>query len=147
VGTQAWYCHSKHPFSGPEKVLEYIGRYTHRVAISNSRLIGIRDNRVTFKTKDYKNKAREKVSSLPVETFIRRFTWHILPRGFRKIRHFGFLNTGFRKLKIQMIRELLKDMAGTVEDKIQDWFDRMEPYLNHLCPKCHNGTLVYYNTS
>ena len=147
VGNQAWYCHVKRPFSGPEKVLEYIGRYTHRVAISNRRLLGIRDNRVIFKVKHYKDNGRVKVTSLPVETFIRRFTWHILPDGFRKIRHFGFLNTGYREKKIQMIRELLSDIAGTVEDKIQDWFDRMEPYLNHLCPKCHTGRLIFYNTS
>lgn len=147
VGNQAWYCHSKRPFSGPEKVLEYIGRYTHRVAISNSRLIGIKDGRVIFKLKDYKDEGIIKVSSLPVETFIRRFTWHILPRGFRKIRHFGFLNTGFRKEKIRLIRRLLEETAGTVEDKIRVWLDRMEPYLNPICPKCHTGTLVYYNTS
>ena len=147
LGNQSWVCHVKPPFSGPEKVLEYIGRYTHRVAISNSRLIGIKDNRVIFKTKDYKDEGRVKVTSLPVETFIRRFTWHILPRGFRKIRHFGFFNTGFRKAKIQMIRELLEEIAGTVEDKIQEWFDRMEPFLNHLCPKCHTGKLIFYNTS
>ena len=84
--------------------------------------------------KYYKDKGRIKVTSLPVETFIRRFTWHILPHG-------------FRKKKIQMIRELLKGTAGTVEDKIRVWFERMEPYLNHLCPKCHTGKLVYYNTS
>ena len=147
VGNQAWVCHVKRPFSGPEKVLEYIGRYTHRVAISNSRLIGIKYGRVMFKVKDYKDEGKIKVTSLPVETFIRRFTWHILPHGFRKIRHFGFLNTGFRKAKIQMIRELLEDIAGPVKDKIRDWFDRMEPFLNHLCPKCHTGTLIYYNTS
>ena len=147
LGNQAWVCHVKPPFAGPEKVLAYIGRYTHRVAISNSRLLGIRDNRVIFKTKDYKDKGQVKVTSLPVETFIRRFTWHILPRGFRKIRHFGFFNTGFRKAKIKMIRELLKDISGTVEDKIQEWFDRMERFLNHLCPKCHTGKLIFYNTS
>ena len=147
VGNQAWYCHAKRPFSGPEKVLEYIGRYTHRVAISNSRLIGIRDNRVLFRMKDYKDNGRVKVTSLPVETFIRRFTWHILPPGFRKIRHFGFLNTGFRSEKIRLIREFLEGIANSVEDKIKTWFDRMEPYLNPLCPKCRVGTLVYYYDS
>ena len=147
LGNQAWYCHSKPPFSGPEKVLEYIGRYTHRVAISNSRVLGIKDNRVIFKIKDYKDKGRIKVTSLPVQTFIRRFTWHILPKGFRKIRHFGFYNTGFRKDKIKGIRELLEEIAGCVEDKIQNWYDRMEPYLVPRCPKCHTGTLIYVNTS
>jgi hypothetical protein len=147
VGNQAWYCHSKRPFSGPEKVLEYIGRYTHRVAISNSKLINISNNRVIFKITDYKDKSRIKVTSLPVETFIRRFTWHILPHGFRKIRHFGFLNSGYRAEKIRLIRKLLEEIAGTVEDKISEWLHCMEPYLNHLCPKCHTGKLVFYNTS
>ncbi len=147
VGRQAWYCHSKRPFAGPEKVLAYIGRYTHRVAISNNKLIGIKAGRVIFKMKDYKDKGRTKITSLPVETFIRRFTWHILPRGFRKIRHFGILNSGSRTEKIKLIRKLLAETAGTVEDKIKDWFDHMEAYLNHLCPKCQKGTIVFVNTS
>jgi len=147
LGNESWYCHSKRPFSGPEKVLEYIGRYTHRVAISNSRLVGIRDNKVIFTVKDYKDYGRTKVTSLPVQTFIRRFTWHILPKRFRKIRHFGFLNAGFRKAKIQKIRGLLEEIAGRVEDKIKNWYDRMEPYLFPKCPRCHTGTLKYINTS
>lgn len=147
LGGQTWYCHVKKPFTGPQKVLEYMGRYTHRVAISNSRLIGMKDNRVIFKVKDYKEEGKEKVVSLSIDTFIQRFLWHVLPAGFRKIRHFGFLNTGFRSDKIRMIRAYLEKSASSIEDNIQSWFDRMDVYLNHVCPKCQKGKLVFYLNS
>jgi len=148
LGNQAWYCHAKKPFAGPQRVLEYIGRYTHRVAIANSRLIGIQDERVIFRIKDYKDEGKIKVTSLPVYTFIRRFLWHILPRGFRKIRHFGFLNTGSRSEKINLIRELLEGVASSIDDTIQDWLERMSPYINRLCPKCQKAPLEFiYDTS
>lgn len=147
LGNQSWYCHVKKPFSGPEKVLEYMGRYTHRVAISNRRLISMNNDQVTFRVKDYKQKGKEKVVTLSFDTFIQRFLWHILPSGFRKIRHFGFLNTGFRSKKIRMIREYFKSLAQSIEDYVEAWFFRMEVYLNHRCPKCHEGKLIFYMDS
>ena len=144
LGNETWYCHVKKPFTGPEKVLAYMGRYTYRVAISNSRLISMNDGRVTFRIKDYKEDGKEKVVSLAADTFIQRFLWHILPSGFRKIRHFGFFNTGFRSEKIQMIREYFVSLASSIEEHIERWFERIDAYINHLCPKCHEGRLIYY---
>ena len=147
LGNQAWYCHVKKPFTSPEKVLEYMGRYTHRVAISNSRLISMNNDRVTFRAKDYKEEGKEKVVTLSADTFIQRFLWHVLPSGFRKIRHFGFLNTGFRSEKIQIIRNHFKSLAASIEEQIESWFDRMGTFINHLCPKCHEGRLIFYMNS
>jgi len=148
LGREAWYCHSKKPFSGPEKVLEYIGRYTHRVAISNSRLVETKDNRVIFRVKDYKDKGKQKVVSLDKDTFIQRFLWHILPVGFRKIRHFGFLNTGFRSNKIQLIREYFQSLMQSIEEEINPWFDKVAPFINHICPQCKKGEIEFcFDTS
>ena len=148
LGRESWYCYAKKPFSGPEKVLQYIGRYTHRVAISNGRLIDIRDDRIVFRGKDYKDQGKQKVFSLDKNTFIQRFLWHILPSGFRKIRHFGFLNTGFRSEKIQMIREQFEAMAQAIEDEINKWMDRVAPFIYHICPKCHKGEIRFcFDTS
>ncbi len=148
LGNQSWYCYAKKPFSGPQSVLEYIGRYTHRVAISNNRLIGIENGQVIFKEKDYKDEGKIKVTSLPVYTFIRRFLWHVLPPGFRKIRHFGFLKSGSRSEKIEMIRTFLEDVAASIDDVINTWLDKMSPFINNLCPKCQKASLEFiYDTS
>ena len=148
LGRQAWYCYFKKPFTGPEKVLQYIGRYTHRVAISNSRLIDIDNDRILFKGKDYKDKGKQKVFTLDKDTFIQRFLYHILPVGFRKIRHFGFLNTGFRSDKIQMIREQFEQMAQSIEDEINNWIDRVAPFIFHICPQCQKGEIRFcFDTS
>ena len=118
------------------------------MAISNSRLIDIRDDRILFRGKDYKGQGKQKVFSLDKNTFIQRFLWHILPSGFRKIRHFGFLNTGFRSEKIQMIREQFEAMAQAIEDEINNWMDRVAPFIYHICPKCHKGEIRFrFDTS
>src|SRR5664279_14077 len=86
-----WVVYAKRPFGGPEQVLAYLGRYTHRVAIANSRLVKLEDGHVSFRWRDYRQEALNKVMTLPAEEFIRRFLLHTLPDGFQRIRHYGFL--------------------------------------------------------
>jgi predicted Zn-ribbon and HTH transcriptional regulator len=104
-----WVVYSKRPFGGPEAVLAYLSRYTHRVAISNSRLISVDDAGVTFKWKDYRSKPRErqKIMTLAVDEFIRRFLIHVLPKGFHRIRHYGLFAKGSCADNIARARELL----------------------------------------
>jgi len=107
--------YAKRPFGGPAAVLAYLARYTHRVAISNSRLIAIDDRGVTFRWKDYRarsaavGKAWIKTMTLPPQEFLRRFLLHVLPRGFHRIRHYGFLSSGRRAANIDRIRQLIGD--------------------------------------
>jgi hypothetical protein len=91
-----WVVYAKLPFGGPEHVLAYLGRYTHRVAIANSRLIKLQDGRVSFRWRDYRHGAHSKVMTLTAEEFMRRFLLHALPDGFQRIRHYGFLANGHR---------------------------------------------------
>jgi hypothetical protein len=102
-----WVVYAKRPFGGPEKVLEYLGRYTHRVAISNSRLVGLADGRVSFLWKDYRHHDKRKVMTLDAGEFIRRFLIHVLPAGFHRIRHYGFLAAGHRTANLAHCRRLL----------------------------------------
>src|ERR1022692_252152 len=91
-----WVVYAKHPFGGPEHVLRYLGSYTHRVAISNHRLVSFADEKVTFRWRDSAHKNKKRLMTLPVEEFLRRFLLHLLPKGFVRIRHFGFLATRLR---------------------------------------------------
>ena len=102
-----WVVYAKRPFGGPQQVLEYLGRYTHRVAIANNRLIALADGQVRFRWRDYRHPQRPKIMTLPVGEFIRRFLLHVLPNGFRRIRHFGFLANTHRRTKLALIRGLL----------------------------------------
>jgi hypothetical protein len=104
-----WVVYAKRPFAGPEAVLAYLSRYTHRVAISNSRLLAMDERGITFKWKDYraKGKTRYKAMTLAPEEFMRRFVLHVLPGGFHRIRHYGLLANGSRKTNLALARELL----------------------------------------
>jgi hypothetical protein len=108
--------YAKPPFAGPEAVLAYLSRYTHRVAISNQRLISLNANGVTFRYKDYRRDGpeRQRVMTLTPHEFIRRFLLHVLPRGFHRIRHYGLLASSARKASIARARELL-DVAPPPE--------------------------------
>jgi hypothetical protein len=110
-----WFVYSKRPFAGPQAVLAYLSRYTHRVAIANSRLIALDDERVTFRWKDYRvdGRARSKTMTLGVSEFIRRFLLHVLPAGFHRIRHYGLFANGQRRDMIARARRLLD--AATAE--------------------------------
>ncbi len=104
-----WVVYAKRPFAGPKAVLAYLSRYTHRVAISNSRLLAVDERGVTFRWKDYraKGKTRHKTMTLPPAEFMRRFLLHVLPSGFHRIRHYGLLANGTRKANLALARELL----------------------------------------
>ncbi|MCP4008834.1 MAG: IS91 family transposase [Proteobacteria bacterium] len=104
-----WVVYAKRPFAGPKAVLAYLSRYTHRVAIANSRLLKIEDNQVTFKWKDYRAKGRDRQKTMTLDAgeFIRRFLIHVLPHGFHRIRHYGLFANGYRARNIALCRKLL----------------------------------------
>ena len=108
-GKKNWFVYAKPPFAGPEAVLAYLARYTHRVAISNSRLVGLDERGVTFRYKDYRRngQARYRTMTLAPDEFIRRFLLHVLPKGFHRIRHYGLLASAACKANIARARELI----------------------------------------
>ena len=131
--TPEWVVYAKRPFAGPEAVLAYLSRYTHRVAIANSRLITIDRNGVSFKWKDYRaeGRARHKIMTLAINEFIRRFLIHVLPAGFHRIRHYGLFASGSRAENIARARELLCAPAQQNQPA-----DAENPNLSHPCPCC-----------
>jgi Putative transposase/Transposase zinc-binding domain len=140
-----WVVYAKKPFGGPEAVLAYLSRYTHRVAIANSRLIALDGSGVTFRWKDYRAKGRErfKVMTLAVHEFIRRFLLHVLPSGFHRIRHYGLFANGGRTENIARARQLLNVPAIRSESGDADGTDDGEPQaLSHPCPCCGGRMLI-----
>ena len=140
-----WVVYSKRPFGGPEAVLAYLSRYTHRVAISNSRLLACDDDGVTFKYKDYRanGRARQKVMRLAKGEFIRRFLIHVLPTGFHRIRHYGLFASGVRAQNVARARELLGAAAPREQDERPKDGDQPEPrILAHPCPCCGGRMIV-----
>jgi putative transposase/transposase-like zinc-binding protein len=109
-----WIVYAKRPFGGPEHVLQYLGNYTHRIAISNHRLVGLEDGKVTFRWRDSAHKNKKRVMTLRVEEFLRRFFLHVLPPGFVRIRHFGLFANRVRKTSLKLCRSLLAK-AGAPE--------------------------------
>jgi hypothetical protein len=135
-----WVVYAKPPFGGPEQVLKYLARYTHRVAISNGRLVSLADDQVSFRWRDSKDGHRIKVMTLEAVEFIRRFLLHILPLGFVKIRHFGFLANRNRAAALLLCREHLK--AGTPTLPVVVAFtEQQQRALDRRCPVCQKGTL------
>ena len=135
-----WVVYSKRPFGGPEAVLAYLSRYTHRVAISNSRLISVNDAGVTFKWKDYRAKQRErqKIMTLATDEFIRRFLIHVLPKGLHRIRHYGLFAKSACAANIARARELLA-LAKPQDEQAAGVADNQP--LSHPCPCC-GGRMV-----
>lgn len=137
-----WVVYAKPPFGGPAQVLAYLGRYTHRVAIANARLVEITDADVAFRWKDYRREGKAKVMTLSAHEFIRRFLLHTLPDGFHRIRHFGFLANGHRTVKLALCRKLLAAPApnppyeGAVERTPERADDTARPPAQHWCPCC-----------
>lgn len=125
-----WVVYVKPPFGGPDQVLRYLARYTHRVAISSGRLLGLEAGRVRFRWRDSKDGNKIKEMSLDAVEFIRRFLMHVLPSGFVKIRHFGFLSNRTRKTMVQHCRKLLPPCAVVFNPPHQN---------ERLCPVCHTG--------
>jgi hypothetical protein len=127
-----WVVYAKAPFGGPEQVLKYLARYTHRVAISNHRLVKLEAGRVTFRYKDYADSRKEKLLTLSAEEFLRRFVQHVLPKGFMKIRHYGLLSSRQRAARLHQARRLLLPkvaLSGTGSTAI-------EPTEPARCPQC-----------
>jgi hypothetical protein len=141
-----WVVYAKRPFAGPAQVLDYVGRYTHRVAISNNRLVSMDGGQVSFQWKDYRDDNRQKTMTLPAEEFIRRFLIHVLPDGFHRIRYFGFLANCHRARKLALCRKLLgMAPAGPATDPPADYRDRLEALTGQSlreCPHCHTGIMV-----
>ena len=141
-----WVVYAKRPFGGPEAVLAYLSRYTHRVAIANSRLIAIDGDAVTFRWKDYRidGPDRYKVMRLQAGEFIRRFLIHVLPSGFHRIRHYGLFAGGSRAENIARVRELLS--APAQQNDADDAADADQPHtLSHPCPCC-GGRMIIIET-
>lgn len=144
-----WVVYAKPPFAGPQQVVDYVGRYTHRVAISNHRLVDIEDGQVKFTWRDYRDNNQQKTMPLSADEFIRRFLLHVLPSGFHRIRYYGFLGNRHRKEKLQRCRELLgmaPPKEGSAEPAIQeDYRDRYERLTGRSlreCPVCHRGRMI-----
>jgi hypothetical protein len=144
-----WVVYAKEPFAGPDQVLAYLARYTHRIAISNSRLVSADHNGVTFKFKDDRLSGPDRYKTMTLEPgeFIRRFLLHVLPKGFHRIRHYGLLANGRRKHNLAQARALLEpreDHKTTTAPQCPDQRDQPGPD-NHPCPKC-GGSMVVIET-
>lgn len=139
-----WVVYAKAPFGGPEQVLAYLGRYTHRVAIANSRLISLSDGKVRFTWKDYRQDGKTKTMALDADEFIRRFLLHALPDGFHRIRYYGFLANGGRGDNVALCRRLLDAHNASVDSERASGYTKGERLLNAcdfiVCPDC-GGTM------
>jgi hypothetical protein len=135
-----WVVHAKPPFDGPGHVLQYLARYTHRVAISNGRLLALENGQVTFRWRDSKDSNRIKAMTLEATEFIRRFLLHILPFGFVKIRHFGFLSNRRRSAALVLCRQRLP--LSTADPKAAPVLsNQQQSAMKRRCPVCRRGTL------
>jgi hypothetical protein len=139
-----WVVYSKRPFESAAPVVKYLARYTHRVAISNSRLINLENGKVRFHWKDYAHGAKQKIMELDAMEFIRRFLLHIVPNGFMRIRYYGFLANRFRKEKLDLCRQLLgvdrNETAEIVDDKSSE-LQAQVTSQEQRCPKCEKGVM------
>lgn len=137
-----WIVYAKQPFGGPKQVIEYLGRYSHKIAISNHRLKNVTDGKVSFSYKDYADGSKQKLMTLDAEEFLRRFCLHILPPKYMKIRHYGLLaNRNKEKLR------QLQFSLGIIQPKIvkQDWKEITKEKLNYnvdVCPCCKTGMMI-----
>ena len=136
-----WVVYAKPAFGGPMQVLRYLGRYTHRVAISNHRLLAFDQERVTFRWKDYAHGSKQGKMTLSATEFLRRFFLHVLPKGFVRIRHFGFLANRFRASRLALGRQLLASNESTPEEVTAHEFRSESSSLWH-CPRCGTSMMV-----
>ena len=141
-----WVVYCKPPFDGAKGVLQYLGRYTHRIAISNNRIIAIRDGKVSFLWRDYANGNCQKIMTLQADEFIRRFLTHVLPTRFVRIRHFGLLANRTRKGNIALCRKILGDSKTATKEKIvkETWQEQLFRICGidvTTCPVCQKGKM------
>jgi hypothetical protein len=143
---QEWVVYCKPPFKKPEDVIDYMGRYTHRVAISNDRIVDMQSDRVTFKYRDHSDNEKIKYMSLHPFEFIRRFLLHVLPDGFMKVRHYGVLSNRNRKEKLELCKSLLgvrfEETGGGDKESWEDLLLRLTGIDPRICPICGKGRLV-----
>jgi hypothetical protein len=144
-----WVVYAKRPFAGPQQVLDYVGRYTHRVAISNHRLLDIENGQVRFQWKDYRHGDQVKTMTLSADEFIRRFLLHVLPDGFQRIRYYGFLGNRYRQEKLEQCRRLLgmpalpeEVNASTAEKDYRDRYEELTGHSLYQCPHCKQGRML-----
>ena len=148
VAHTEWVVYAKAPFGGPKQVLEYLGRYTHRVAISNNRLLEFGEDSVTFAWKDYRHESKNKTMRLDAQEFIRRFLLHVLPSGFQRMRSYGFLANRYRQVKIELCRKLLGAPVQVVQNESEPTLDYLDRYQRLTgvslrdCPHCSKGQMV-----
>jgi Putative transposase/Transposase zinc-binding domain len=146
-----WVIYAKPPFAGSEQVLEYVGRYTHRVAISNDRLLDIADGTVRFRWKDYRDRNRQKAMTVSADEFIRRFLLHVLPANFHRIRYYGFLGNRHRAQKLARCRELLgmpatEPLDDEFDKDYRDHYEELTGVSLNQCPACRQGQMVVVET-
>jgi hypothetical protein len=144
-----WVVYAQPRFAGPKQVLDYVGRYTHRVAISNNRLLDIEGGKVQFRYKDYRNNAQHRTMTLAADEFIRRFLLHVLPNRFHRIRYYGFLGNRYRQQRLAQCRQLLGmapfDETRHRKQQPKDYRDRYEELTGSSlreCPVCHQGHMI-----
>ena len=140
-----WIVYAKPPFGGPEQVLKYLARYTHRVAISNQRLVSLQDGKVSFRWKDYAQNRRLKTMTLEATEFIRRFLLHVLPKGFVRIRSYGLLANCVRQERLTLCRRLLAPNSGD-HSSAQPAPEHQPTETSWQCPACRKGRLVRVET-
>jgi len=131
-----WVVYGKQPFGGPKQVLAYLGRYTHRIAIANSRLVSMTDGKVVFRWRDYRHDGKAKLMALDAHEFIRRFLLHTLPDGFHRIRHYGFLANGHRAAKLDLCRRLLDVPQQPAPTSSAECDAAIALAAAHRCPCC-----------
>ena len=139
-----WIAYAKRPFAGPEQVLEYLGRYTHRVAISNNRILSANDGKVVFTYRDRSRNNALRTMTLSADEFIRRFLLHVLPKGFMKIRYFGFLANTNKKQAILLLRKLINGKAQLpvkTDETIGEMMLRLTGTDINCCPQCGKGKM------
>ena len=148
IGFKKWNVYAKAPFGGPAQVVEYVGRYTHKIAITKHRIVSVSDKEVTFRYKDYADGDKQKVMTLSREEFLRRFELHFLPNYFTKIRHYGFLQNNAKRECLKHIRELLKLSPLKTIIKIPVQQRILEKYGTDItiCPTCKIGKLEIIET-
>src|ERR1051325_5942345 len=148
VRAREWWVYAKPPFGGPAQVLAYLGHYTHRVAISNHRLLSLKDGKVTFSWRDNRHGQLRSTMTLSAEEFISRFLLHVLPRGFQRIRQFGLLSNR-RRDELARCRQLLGTTDQTIESLSQDYKSLYQTVTGtslRQCPACHTGAMKFFSS-
>ena len=136
LGEREWVVYAKPPFGGPAQVLKYLARYTHRVAISNDRLLSFAENRVTFSYKDYAAGNVSKTMTLTAQEFTRRFLLHVLPKGFVRIHHYGYLANRGRQAKLELCRQRIAQNDVPVVRRRSCQFQIKPEWKNHFVVRC-----------